>query len=237
MRKRTREEIEIEMGFIAEPQIRRFCGPLFFTTSVESALGNITNNGSYGLIDTGIKKLLITCHHVWKGFQDERDKEPELRMCVCLDNRNPTIFDDNTLVDADKGTDLAAFDMGPYVSKCVSLEFFKLYENPVPRVKKGDVLCFVGFPGHQRKVVDSRLGVGRQCIGVRISGVDGFQLQSKFTTLRWTNDQFGGMSGCPCFVVKPDRAVKLAGFATSVWMNHLLFTHAGQINPDGTIKK
>jgi hypothetical protein len=53
-----------ELEFVIEPQIRGFCGPLFFARSLESAKGNITANGTYGLIDTGEKKLLFTCQHV-----------------------------------------------------------------------------------------------------------------------------------------------------------------------------
>src|SRR6266852_1816998 len=66
--KLTRNELE----FLIEPQVRQFCGPIFFTLSLKSALGNVTNNGSFGLVDTGSKKLLVTCHHVWKEFQERR---------------------------------------------------------------------------------------------------------------------------------------------------------------------
>jgi hypothetical protein len=32
------------------------------------------DNGSYGLVDTGSMKLLVTCRHVWEGFQSYRKK-------------------------------------------------------------------------------------------------------------------------------------------------------------------
>jgi hypothetical protein len=66
-------------------QVEPYSGPIFFTKSLKTPLGNVTNNGSFGLVDTGKRKLLVTCHHVWQRFQEERGKEPELKMCICLD--------------------------------------------------------------------------------------------------------------------------------------------------------
>jgi hypothetical protein len=58
-----------ELTFLIEPQISPICGPLFFTRSLESAVDNVTANGSFGLVDTGQKKLLVTCHHVLEEFE------------------------------------------------------------------------------------------------------------------------------------------------------------------------
>jgi hypothetical protein len=80
MQKFTRTELE----YFIEPQVRQFCGPLFFTNPLETAFG-VINNGSFGLFDTGSKKLLVTCYHVWDEFQRARHENPDLKMCVCLD--------------------------------------------------------------------------------------------------------------------------------------------------------
>src|SRR6266404_5437779 len=98
MSKLTRFELE----FVTEPQVRQFCGPIFFTKSLESPLGNVTASGSFGLVDTGTERLLVTCNHVWEGFQEERLGVPDLRMCVCLDMTNPVVFAPDKPLGADR---------------------------------------------------------------------------------------------------------------------------------------
>lgn len=55
----------LDLEFVIEPQVRYFCGLIFFTKSMETPAGTIVNNGSFGLVDTGSRKLLVTCSHVW----------------------------------------------------------------------------------------------------------------------------------------------------------------------------
>ena len=69
----TRRELE----FVVEPQVRQYCGVIYFTRSLERAQGNVTANASFGLVDTGSKKLLVTCHHVWAEFQKARIESPD----------------------------------------------------------------------------------------------------------------------------------------------------------------
>src|SRR5208283_1889233 len=113
-----------EIKFVIEPQISPFCGPLCFTRSLKSAVGNVIANGSFGLVDTGTKKLLVTCYHVW----EELEKHPELKMCVFLD-RNPSIgakgVDLNFQpLDQDKHLDLVTFDIEPLLSECRNRTFY-----------------------------------------------------------------------------------------------------------------
>jgi hypothetical protein len=57
------------LEWIVEPQVTRFCNPVFFITSDKKVAGHIEASGSYGLMDTGRKKLLVTCHHVFDEFR------------------------------------------------------------------------------------------------------------------------------------------------------------------------
>lgn len=85
-----------DLRFIIEPEIRGYRGPLFFTRSLKIAAGeNVITNGGFGLVDTGQKKLLVTCHHVWKTFQELHDSDPNVRMCICLDAQSPVVFDEH----------------------------------------------------------------------------------------------------------------------------------------------
>ena len=56
------------LNMIVEPQVRTFCGPLFFTSSDATPKDNIESSGSFGLVSIGEKKLLVTCWHVLYGI-------------------------------------------------------------------------------------------------------------------------------------------------------------------------
>jgi hypothetical protein len=226
-----------ELEFVIEPQVRPFCGPLFFTDSLETPLGSIKAAGSFGLVSTGTKRLLVTCHHVSDEFHRQRHENPALKLCVCLDRGNPVVFGTDSFIDADRLLDLAIFDAASIFEACGENRFFPLFQKPAPRVSKGDVLLLIGFPGHLRMVVDGALGVGRAPYGVLVTSVDGPRFQSDVTNLKVQSDDFGGISGCPAFRIRPGQPIRLAGFTTSVWMNLLFFTHANCINADGTINR
>jgi hypothetical protein len=199
MPKFTRKELE----FVIEPQVRRHCGPIFFTRSLETAVGNITNNGSFGLVDTGSLKLLVTCLHVWRGFQKARDEDDELKMCLALDRANPVWFNPPSALGEDETLDIATFDMAPYLAGCSGLSFFPLHQSPAPLVEIGDTLVFVGFPGEGRIETDEAIGFKRQGYGVRVCSVDGLRFQADVPRSTTTSDEVGGISGCP--ILKPRR--------------------------------
>jgi len=92
---------EFELRFIIEPQISPYGGPLFFALSLGSAVGNVVANGSYGLLDTGKKKLLVTCCHVWDDYQNLRKSDSELKMLICLDRKPPVVLNSIVPIDQD----------------------------------------------------------------------------------------------------------------------------------------
>jgi hypothetical protein len=229
-----------EMTMLTEPEARQYCGPMFFTRSLEVATEeNIITNGSFGLVDTGKRKVLVTCHHVWEGFQAEYSKDPNVKICLCLDTENPVYMSGNNLIDCDKDVDLATFDMAEFLPACRQLQFFNLLSKPPTVVKKDDTLFLIGFPGCQRKPGNQFIEFGRQPFGVIVSTVEDPRFQANVTNVNWEPKKFGGISGCPAFLVTAGRAneIQLAGFAQAVMMNHLFFVHANRINPDGTIRR
>lgn len=233
MPKFTRRELE----FVVEPQVRQFCGAIFFTRSLEKAEGNVIANGSFGLVDTGSKKLLVTCYHVWDEFQKALPENPNLQMCLCLDRGNPVVFSPDKPLGADRDLDIVTFDMEPLLAACGKRKFYPLNQNPARKVAKGDVLVFIGFPGYLRCVVDEALGFGRSPFGVRVCSVDGLRFHSDISNVVTQPDEFRGISGCPCFLVREAKPIQLVGFATSNWTKYLGFVHARCLNPDGTINK
>ena len=119
-----------EWKFLMEPEIRPYCGPLMFITSLNSAVGTIKANGSFGLVDTGKKQLLVTCYHVWDEFQKLREKNSDLRLAVCLyDVSNPVIFTPDGPIGEDQSLDIATFDMKPLLAACGRQKFYSLNQN------------------------------------------------------------------------------------------------------------
>ena len=227
--------------------IRPYCGPVFFTSSLGSAIGTIPANGSFGLVDAGEKKLLVTCYHVWDAFEKLHGANPELRMLVCLDENAPVVVDPRHFIDQNEQLDIATFDMAALLERCGGRKFYELNQNPAPSVAKGDSLFFVGYPGWFRSANEEGVQFGRLCFRMGVSDVSGFFFIADVSkTVGFDGDwkravypdekAYPGISGSPCFL-RQGRDVRLVGFTTSVVLDFLRFTHVHCLNTDGTIKK
>jgi hypothetical protein len=232
------ESLRTYLEFTVEPEVRQFCGPVFFTSSLKVAIGNVTANGSFALVDTGNKKLLATCFHVWEEFQKAKSSSPDLKMCLCLDKANPVVFTPSAPLGVDSELDIATFDMEPLLPACAGRKFYPLHQNPARSLEIGDTLYFIGFPGYLRVATDQFVQFGRQSYGTRVSSVDGLHFHSDISNLKLQPKQLGGISGCPCFLVRKGRPIQLVGFATSLlFRTQLGFINARCLNRDGTIRK
>lgn len=230
--------LEEELGR-AESVIRTCCGPLHFTRSLDTAGKNIETNGSFGLVDTGLRKLLVTCCHVWEGFQQMRQKTPGLRMGVSLDSDCPVALDFDP-ISIDQRLDLATFDLTPLLWACEGRAFFRTDRNPPPDVQQGEVLLLVGYPGRFRSATKTELEFGRVLYALRVADVSGpffiadmSKAQERFEKRpRRSKNPHGGISGAPCFVVR-EGLMRLAGFVTESGDRIMRFTHARCLASDG----
>ena len=232
------------MEYVIEPQVRQFCGPLFFTASPKNVL-DITNNGSFGLVDTGKKKLLITCQHVWDEFQRAHLGTPNLKMLIWLGTPEATLFAPIRALSEHPEFDLATFDMEPYLASCNERNFYSLHRNPPRKVKRGDAVFFIGFPGHLRGLrgPEGKWRFGRAPYGMCVYEVSEdnrhFLVDTSRLLAPQQGDEFGGISGCPCFFIPRGQGrAELAGFATAIVMNrYLRFTHASCLKQDGSFNE
>lgn len=237
MRSSVKVSIREQLLWVTEPEVRQYCGPMFFTTSLQKAIGNVSANGSFGLVDTGERKLLVTCHHVWDTFQTEREQKPESKICLCLDQGPPIVFQPKAPIDADRRLDLATFDMEPYLAACSGRKFFSIRNRPPSKVKAGDKIYFIGFPGYLRVETDEYIKFGRSPFALGVSSVDGFRFHLNAERIETQGDRFRGISGCPCFLFKLNRAIELVGFAIELNFDHIRCTHSICLKPDGTLDK
>jgi hypothetical protein len=121
---------------------------------------------------------------------------------------------------------------------CGGLEFFNLYQNRPPKINVGDVLYLIGFPGKGRQDGENSIGFPRQPIGVQATEIGNFGFYADVGNLEVYADDFGGISGSPCFLVREDKLIRLVGFTTGYApknMNRLSFTYVSCIKSDGTV--
>jgi hypothetical protein len=234
---------------IVEPQVRKFCGPLFFTSSNTTPKNNIEGSGSFGLVGIGNKKLLVTCWHVLyaekEGFKDKHSQNPVLRFGIGFGGRYPVSlsFDDllEKKVDDERRCDLVTFDVSDALDLVAAshLAFFDLNVNPPAKVHVGDVLYLIGFPAKGRIENKTSIGFPRQPIGVQATQIGEFNFFARVINLKLDETDYGGISGAPCFIVREGAPPRLVGFATGFapnQMNMLQFTYARFIGQDGIIR-
>jgi hypothetical protein len=235
-----------DLEFLVDPKIRPCCGPIFFARSLANDQGeNVMANGSFGLVDTGKRKLLVTCQHVWAAFDTARLQHPGMRLCVCLSSNSIVTLHPIEPIDQDERLDLASFDMAPFLDQCEESTFVPFDSDHVPPVCKGDPLAFVGFPGH----IAAQTSIGAKfnrtlhatfaydvtdrCVIADVSRLKPKEKQGNDKK----NADYGGISGSPCFVVRHNISLELVAFATSHGLDVLRFTLARYLNGDGTLKK
>lgn len=235
---------KFDITYVWEPEISPYCGPLYFASFLKSPV-DVIANGSFGLVDTGDKKLLVTCNHVWDEFQKLREQNAALRMFICLRRQSPIVFGQEP-IDHDKSLDIVTFDMKPLLAICSGNKFYRLDQNPARPVAKGDPLFFLGYPGYLRVATGKAVQFGRVPYAVAVNSVDGLRFHSNISEIKYEEDselvpksnRHGGISGSPCFLAHGKaRPMQLVGFVNSLFINHLGFIHVRCLNRDGTIKK
>jgi len=237
-----------DLQFMTELEMRPYCGPIFFARPLEAqSILNVTNQGSYGLVYTGKRRLLVTCRHVWTDFDKARSIDPELQLFLCP-YPGTSIFSLGAIrpIDEDKELDLATFDIEPFLDQLGESTFWHLYYSSLPRVKKLEPVAFIGFPGRIEASTSLGIKFNRVPFVTFAYDVTERQIMSDmsrmFTYSKEPRDTVpardrGGISGAPCFVVRPNLGIELVGFATQEALELLRFSLASFINPDGTIKR
>jgi hypothetical protein len=234
-----------ELNLIVEPEVRPYRGPILLDHSGPLANEeNIAGNGGFTLVDTGAKKLLVTCFHVSQEFKTMKDEEPNARILACLDLNNPVILNELTPIDEDARLDIVTIDFSQMLSACAGRQFFRLSESPPKHVRKGDKLVLVGNQGQYRFASNEHCLLGATVYGIVVTNVDGPRFQADIANSNVlekmkprTGRPHAGISGSPCFLYRTGRRCEMVGITTTYWGEMLWFTHIGCINTDGTIKK
>ena len=236
-------DIITELMFIVSPQIIPHCGPIFIATSLNSAVGTVKANGGFSLLDTGKKKILVTCDHVLTEFEEARRKRREAFLGVCLDKGNPLELDTKHVLCRDSKLDLATFDLESMLPYCTGRKFYNMANSPAPKARTGDRLVFQGYPGGRRTGDAEGLKFGRVTFNLSVADTSGYNILADVSkvhrvgdhALPPSGDPYGGCSGSPVFLMRPEGTLRLVGITTEYGLNTLMFVHAACIKPDGMI--
>jgi hypothetical protein len=214
---------EYAFDFADDTKMLTHCAPVFILRSGVPFPNCIYANGTVALIDTGRRKLFVTCDHVWSEFANFRKDNADARMAVicrtgaCV----PIYIDDATLIDCDKELDLAVFDANSAEKTMIYKEFYKIYRFPIADPKPGKPISFIGFPAEARRVTEELGNFGYSSFGLIVSDVSDSMILLANNDPRILRDNrgnqappgdIGGMSGAPAYVRPLSGGFDLAGF-------------------------
>ncbi len=234
--------------FVIETELLLSCGPIVFLREGQTNPLHADSNGTFGLVDTGTKRLLVTCWHVWEGFERFRRKHHTARIGLLLGIGFPVLLPNKPPIASDKDMDLAVFDMEELISYTGKRRFFPLNKFPPERARPRDVVAFLGYAGEGKQLSESVGNFRYSFFGLSVTAVS----SSAFMITRGDDkrrllDNSGhqvadfelkGISGSPCYRLSRSPQLELVGFvkAGQSTESSLFVAHASFIQPDGTLR-
>lgn len=192
----------------------------------------LVDNGTCCLIQTSVRRFAVTCEHVWRGYEQFHRTDAEANLWISLAKGDHASEPSAALklskpraLAVDNSLDLAVFTFDE-IDALESWRFWPLRYGIDSRVKKGDIVHFLGFPGEA-----VRIGAASQTLNYCFSsltvcdvGHTKFLLHSASGTLHHKNRdgekcpafRIGGSSGAPVFKVCRNFELAFAGIVTDL---------------------
>jgi hypothetical protein len=241
-----------------------FCGPIFITPGLNTYPDQMIDNGTYSLIDTGQKRLLVTCRHVWQAYLDEHVRNPEAALCLKLGEDKANIAfkcPEKQIIDSDPDLDLAVFEFEPdhlYAGGNKinhKKDWFPIRTWPIQEVTEGDHVTLMGFSGKEIKKDGQFCTFGTCALPFRVSGVGQkeiwiFNDSANQEVFGYVRQRLGGLSGSPAYTLDKHGA-NLVGFVKSgyksgateeakrdsIFAGTLILAPASYLEPDGSLRQ
>jgi hypothetical protein len=238
MRERSRNGIE--------ERLFKHCGSLVFVTSLTPPI-EVLRNGTYGLVDTGKKKVVVTCHHVWNYLQEAQLKYPKAEIAMTLAPGHSFAVSGAEIIDADPELDIVIVDPKLPDENFFQKEFFRISNQPTAPIQAGEAIAFVGYPEAGFVCSDNRGTFRSSFFALHVSGVN----DRAVLLLNDRNDRrfvglygepldpikMSGISGSPAYRVGAS-GLELIGLVKEGFNNEGLIKLAKIcLNPDGKIRR
>jgi hypothetical protein len=248
-----RERLSLEdfaLDLTEDGEMLTHCAPIFFLPSSRPVPADIYANGTAALLDTGIKRVLVTCEHVWSDFKAYREEMPEARLAVIFRHGYalPIWIEDSFLIDSDRDLDLVVFDAEFGDEMLGFKRFYRIPRFPLADPKPDQLISFVGFPGASRRVSQSTGQFKYSSFGLTVTDVSHTRILLASTPDRFNYDNedqvvphidLGGMSGAPAYGRTRGLGFDLAGFV-QMGRNSgsdIYLSKASFLQRDGTIRR
>lgn len=216
-----------------EPLLRRHTALICWNGGDVSPVNEIADNGTCCLVEAESARLVVTCSHVWKGFEQYGKKQQAELSISLVANDEPLArsfafpVKNLRLVSEDARLDLATFSFDG-IDLLESWRFYRLRPGNHSKVCEGDCVFFLGFTGDgvRKASMDRRLRYTVVANQVTDVGHNRFLLHNKPGTGHLVGRQgdelpperWPGISGSPVFRVKtliqPDPV--LVGFVSQL---------------------
>jgi hypothetical protein len=242
-------------------ELLRYCGPIFVAPALNSYPKDMIGNGTFALIDTGQKRILVTCCHVWDEYQRQHDAERETILAMamgegdsCFAFKNP----EEHLIIADRDLDLAVFEFAPQGDGIRrDKSWFKITDWPISKATRGEYVVTLGFPGAWRFTSGTECKFACAAIPLAVTDttdrtIAAFSDGENRQVLDDMKDSLAGISGSPAYQLARNGKLRLIGFARvgpsessapdrkyraspGSPLPAVFFTHASFLQPDGKL--
>jgi hypothetical protein len=246
------EEIQAARNIV--DQFGRFVAILLFISGEGTHPSQVTNNGTASFIDTGSRKLIVTCSHVVDEFRKKKNEDPNLWIGIGFAGAANKVIHlpEQSLIDSGgRRVDLATFPApATGIIEELGKDYFRCLGWPPARPNENDLMAITGYPGELREVGDQALKVRLNGLAITIDSVsdrvitsvdvDQTRLVVKIDQSLGTPKSLGGMSGSAAYKIANGAEPRLIGFLSEagefggVHMP-IRITHADFLNSDGTI--
>jgi hypothetical protein len=247
----TKEEVEQRTKKLMEGMSRHVAMAAFLRPGFRDAEA-VENNGTVSLLEMPGGKFLVTNHHVWDTFVEQRDRRPGLRLALTGQGiEQPVNISGAELVDSDAGLDLAVlrFDRNDLIES-IGRSFYRPKRFPLDVPVEGDDVAFLGYPGMRREPTGP-LRYESVLLALKVAAVSDRKIMLRFdnpnpdiilfspkplTEFRW-----GGMSGSMVYRLDPElNQFFVAGFVHAAGEGLQASFYAGRadlIQDGGTIRR
>jgi hypothetical protein len=245
-------EEERERTRILLEKMGRHVSMIAFVLPEPATPHDVINNGTVSFLSLPKGKFLVTNHHVWHTYCDDRRSTPGLRLAVMGEGfRRPVDVSSAELVDSDAGIDLAVLRFQhPDLIEQIGKSFYEPKRWPLDVGQAGDDVAFVGFPGKRSHPTDEALRFESVLLSPKVLSVSDRKLLLQFENPNplihvfssRPIDEFtwGGMSGSMVYRLDPSlNQFFVTGFlhaAGEGLQGSFFASRADLLLDDGTIK-
>jgi hypothetical protein len=240
-------------------ELSRYCGPIFIVPSLDS--DEIIDAGTYALIDTGEKRLLVTCHHVWEKYEEQHDKNGNTVLAVAVGDSIISFKDPlKHRISFDRDLDIVVLEFEPEtIGIPHKKSWFKVTEWPISKVDKGTWVVTLGYPGALRSKSEFVCRVQSVPMPLNVTDTSdrafsAFCSNENRQVLNDTKNSlgyFGGISGSPAYCYSANGELRIVGFVKggqdtapdrkyqaesgSLFSGAVLIAHASFLERDGKL--